>query len=327
MPTIGVVLPRPLRDQLFTPAAWQRLHGLGTVRAHDGDQQLDGAQAAELLAGCEVGIGSWGTPHPGTPDLLAACPELRLWEHAAGTVKRMFGDHLAGRELTIASCKTAIAEDVAEMVLGEIILGVRGWRVDADANRERERGPKARGVCYGRRVGIVGMSEVGKRVTTLLAQLDVEVLAYDPYCPAEDAATHGVRLVGELPVMCGECDVLSVHLPALESTRHLVDGSCFAALPDHALVINTSRGSCIDQDALQRELEAGRLEAMLDVTPPEPLPADHPLRRLPSCTITSHIAGPRSPRIGDQAVDDVAAFLAGREPLCVVRAETLEITA
>src|SRR5690349_12583667 len=115
MARIGVIIHTVLQDQLFSPEDRARLERMGTVVWTASEKPLTIAEACELLADCEVGVGSWNSPYPNA-ELLAACTKLRLWEHAAGTVKHFFGPHLQGHDLTIASCKTAIADSVAEMV-------------------------------------------------------------------------------------------------------------------------------------------------------------------------------------------------------------------
>ena len=93
---------------------------------------------------------------------------------------------------------------------------------------------------------------------------------------------------------------------------------------DDCVFINTARGGCVDQQALIDELRKQRLFAFLDVTDPEPAPADSPLRKLPNVVLTSHIAGMAEHRIGRQAVDDVEAFLSGRQPRLVITEEMLD---
>lgn len=329
MSDIGVVIHRPLCETLFAPRDRARLEFLGQVRWFDGQTPATPEQAASLLAGCAVGLGSWGTPHPGQPVVAAACPDLRLWEHAAGTVKHMFQPHLRGRDLLIASCKTAIADSVAEMTLGEIILGRRGVPRNALANRtvgaDRRAGCGA--VLYDATVGVVGASEVGRRVIALLRPFRCRILLHDPHCPPERATAMGAERVSDLLALCRACDVLTLHTPYLPTTHHLLGAEHFRALPDHAVFINTARGACIDEAALVGELARGRLSAFLDVSDPEPAAEDSPLRRLDNVVYTSHIAGPRSTSIGAQAVDDIAAFLAGKRPQAVIGWDDLATTA
>jgi phosphoglycerate dehydrogenase-like enzyme len=93
---------------------------------------------------------------------------------------------------------------------------------------------------------------------------------------------------------------------------------------DDAIFINTSRGVCIDEEALVAELEKGRLFAFLDVTAPEPAAEDSPLRRLPNVVLTSHMGGFADLRMGKQAVDDIAAYIRGESPRMVVTRDRLD---
>ncbi|MFP3937985.1 MAG: phosphoglycerate dehydrogenase, partial [Phycisphaerae bacterium] len=84
---IGVVIHTKLRDQLFTKEDMERLERLGEVVWTGSPEPLPADQAVTILSDCDVGIGSWGTPGP-TNDVLSECPKLRLWVHAAGSVKK-----------------------------------------------------------------------------------------------------------------------------------------------------------------------------------------------------------------------------------------------
>lgn len=324
---IGVVIHTKLRDRIFTQEDMARLSRLGDVIWTNSPDPISIEEACELLADCEVGVGSWKTPYPNA-ELMAACPKLRLWEHVAGTVKHMFGPHLEGRDLVIASCKTANADSVAEMTLAEIILGVRRVFENAAANRAGPAGwPPNLKTLWESTVGVVGASEVGKRVIALLQPFGCPILLYDPYVSKDQAAAMGARLVADLAELCAESDVVSLHTPDLPETRHIIGARELQAMRDDAIFINTARGRCVDEAALVAELERGRLFAFLDVTFPEPPAADSPLRRLPNVVYTSHIAGPQSANLGHQAVNDIAAFLQGGSPTAVVTEDMLGTTA
>ena len=139
---------------------------------------------------------------------------------------------------------------------------------------------------------------------------------FDPFVDAETIASLGAHKVDNLLDLCRHADVLSIHAPALPETHHLVGEAELAALPAGATVINTSRGHCLDLDALVVQLEAGRLFAIVDVTDPtEPLPDDHPLLHLPNAVHTPHIAGSQGTELGrmaDWVIDEIERFVAGR---------------
>lgn len=324
MAKIGGVIPTPLRGEIFFEKDLARLEGLGEVRWTESADNISTTEAVEILQDCTIGIGSWGTPWP-DGELLAGCPELRLWIHAAGSVRRFFGPHLAGRDLVIASCAPAIAENVAEIALGQLIIGVRRTLPDATANREGaiRRSAGSRSLCQCT-IGVVGASEVGRRLVRNLRPFAPRILLYDPYIKAGEAAQMGAERVEDLVELCHRSDAVTLHTPALESTEKLLGAAHFQALGDDAVFINTSRGMCIDEEALIAELQKGRLFAFLDVSNPEPAADDSPLRTLPNVVYNSHIAGGRDGKIGRQAVDDTAAFLDGGEPLRAVRVDMLD---
>jgi len=322
---IGVIIPTMMCETLFRPEDAARLEGLAPTVWTDLAEHLSGEQAGRLLADCTIGVGSWGTPYP-CGELMASCPDLQLWEHVGGTVKHMFGPHLEGRDLTIASCSPAVAENVAEMTLGLIILGRRRAFANAAANRLTYT-PKSEDmrVLRGATVGVVGASEVGKRVIAHLHTFACRVRVYDPFLSDPQAEALGATPAGDLTELCAECDVVTLHTPALPSTENMMGAAQFQAMRDDAVFVNTARGSCVDHAALEAELVKGRLLALLDVTLPEPLAEDSPLRTLPNVVLTSHLAG-GGPNVtyGTQAVDDVAAFIRDESPLFVVTPDMLD---
>jgi phosphoglycerate dehydrogenase-like enzyme len=118
----------------------------------------------------------------------------------------------------------------------------------------------------------------------------------------------------ELDELFAGSSIVSVHAPLLPETVGLVGGEQLALLPDGATVINTARAPIVDQEALEAAVRKRGLRAILDVTDPEPLPADHPLRSLDGVVITPHVAGALGNelrRLGECARREVELFLAG----------------
>jgi phosphoglycerate dehydrogenase-like enzyme len=105
------------------------------------------------------------------------------------------------------------------------------------------------------------------------------------------SARDGVHGIDELDRLLPNADIVLVAVPQTAETVGLVDAGFLAALPDGAIIANVARGSIVRTDALLAEVQAGRLRAFLDVTDPEPLPADHPLWHVPNVVITPHVGG------------------------------------
>ncbi|AGL18006.1 2-hydroxyacid dehydrogenase [Actinoplanes sp. N902-109] len=137
----------------------------------------------------------------------------------------------------------------------------------------------------GKRVLIVGAGSIGTAVARRLEPFEVELTLV-----ARTARPGtGVRAVADLPQLLPHADVVVLLVPLTGETRGLAGARFLAALPDGALVVNAARGPVVDAKALYAELSAGRLAAALDVTDPEPLPADDPLWTLPNVLITPHV--------------------------------------
>ncbi|MFJ8486816.1 hydroxyacid dehydrogenase [Streptomyces sp. NPDC094038] len=294
---------------------------------------LTAPRAREVLADVEVLVTGWGCP-PLDADVLAAAPRLKAVVHAAGSVRAHVTDACWDRGIEVSSAAAANALPVAEYTLGMILLhGKHVLERARDFRRARRREdwlrvPDTVG-NYRRTVGILSASLIGRRVIELLRPFDYEVLLHDPYVTGSEATALGVEWV-ELPELFARADLLSVHTPLLPATRGLVARDLLEAMRPGAALINTSRGAVVDQDALVDVARAGRIRAVLDVTDPEELPADHPLWSCPDILITPHLAGSQGNewrRLADTAVGEVARWAAGEGFAHPVRRERLAFLA
>jgi phosphoglycerate dehydrogenase-like enzyme len=164
----------------------------------------------------------------------------------------------------------------------------------------------------GRILGLVGFGRIGRRVAVAATALGMDVAAHDPYVQGVDGS---VRLLS-FEDLLASADVVSLHVPALPTTHHLISRSTLGLMKLGAYLVNCARGSLVDQEALLGALDSGHVAgAALDVTDPEPLPARHPLLEHPHVIVTPHIAsstvaGRR--RLYAQAIDNALAVLSGR---------------
>ncbi|MET9225380.1 hydroxyacid dehydrogenase [Lentzea sp. NPDC003310] len=255
-------------------------------------------------------VTGWGCP-PITAEVLARMPRLRAIVHTAGSVKGFVTDACWDRGIAVSSAAQANALPVAEYTVAMILLS--GKRV---LERAREyRSTKRMSVYevpssvgnFGATVGILSASMIGRRVVELLRPYDFEVLVHDPFVTEVDGAESV-----SITELFERSDVLSVHTPLLPETVGLVSRDLLRRLRDDAVLINTARGAVVDQDALVAEV--GRIRAVLDVTDPEVLPADHPLWHHDSVLITPHLAGSQGNewgRLGRHAVREVGRWVAG----------------
>ncbi|MCX5204774.1 hydroxyacid dehydrogenase [Streptomyces sp. NBC_00237] len=319
-----------LADRLFTQEQRARLARIARTDPYLVADDLHSPAYEDALAAAEVLLTCWGAT-PLTSDVLERAPRLRAVVHAAGSVKHHVTHACWERGLVVSAAAGANALPVAEYTLAAILLA--GKQVGRAARKYRELGGASHdwrtelgsSGNYRRTVGIVGASRIGRRVIELLHPFDLRVLLYDPYVSGAEAARLGVEPV-ELLELCARSSVVSVHAPQLPETRHMIGAPELAAMPDGATLINTSRGSLVDEAALVGHARAGRLDAVLDVTEPELPPPGSPLYTLPNVLLTPHLAGSfgnELHRMAAHAIDEVGRYGAGLAFLEPVRAEAL----
>ena len=330
------ILFAPAREhtgKVFAPEVMARMEAVFDLDRNDRDTDLSEDEMRARIAGCEGLVTGWGASNPRvlrpraamalTPAIMEAADRLRIIAHAAGSVRQMLGavwqDYIAARGICVFTATVEIGYNVAETAVGLMIMSTKrlmeyalhvrdtgGWRSPGIPVDEQH--------LFGATVGIVGASDVGRRVMLLLRPFDVRLLLFDPYLDAQEAGALNAEKV-ELDELFTRADIVSLHAPSIPETRHMVGAAQLRRLRDGALLVNTARGSLIDQEALIREAGSGRIRVALDVTTPDPLPADSPLRPMPNVIITPHLAGQGRyghTRIGQATAQALESFFAGR---------------
>jgi phosphoglycerate dehydrogenase-like enzyme len=227
-------------------------------------------------------------------------------------------DWLIGRvpqAITVCNARGVYDVPLAEWVVGAILAMERGLIEARDAQARRAWEAIEPPELAGRRVVILGFGSIGTAIAERLRPFGVTVVGVGR------TARDGTVGLDELDAVLGSADVLVNMVPLTGATTRLLDGRRLSLMPDGALVVNAGRGRTTDTDALVAELRSGRLRAVLDVTDPEPLPADHPLWTLPNALVTPHMAGdsPASTRRAFAlAGDQIRRYAAGEGLLNVV---------
>lgn len=318
----------------FGPGEISRLRELAELPDPIHVERLDTPQTRERLRDVEVLITSWGCP-PIDRDVLAEAPRLRAILHAAGTLRHVITDAVWERDIVVTTSAGANAIPVAEFTLGAIIMAGKRAPFLAAAAREgtpdwfRDRARFGVASNHGVTIGIIGLSRIGRLVVGLLQMLDWRVLVHDPVVTEQEIREAGAEPVSLDELLRGS-DVVSIHAPDLPSTRGMIGVRELALMRDQATLINTARGALVDTEALVRECGSGRLNAMLDVTDPEPLPAGSPLYRLPNVMLTPHIAGSQGDetrRMSGHALDELERLVHGEPLVSQVLQESLAVTA
>lgn len=317
-PKTVMLITREMQKQCFAPEDLGRIAALTTLDRAQEDT-IDAAWQEDAIHGAAIAVTGWGSLKI-TEAMLDAAPGLELMCHSAGSVRGLVDpDAFLSRGIRLCSARSALAVGVAEFVFGMMLVSMKAtWRLHAATSQGRwERDEVLDSVRepYGAVVGIVSASCVGREMIRLCKTLVLDaILLYDPYVNPQEAEALGVIKV-ELDELMRRADVVSLHTPAIEETRHIINAQNLALMKDHAIFINTARGMNVDEEALIAELKKGRILACLDVTDPEPPEPGSPLYTLPNCILTPHVAGAvkeNTFRQGKLVADQIEAFLAGR---------------
>jgi phosphoglycerate dehydrogenase-like enzyme len=266
----------------------------------------------------------WGSSRRHLASAAADCPRLRLIQSLAAGVDGILA---AGfdESVQIATGAGLHSRTVSEHTLALLLNMVRRLPDSADAQRAhrwdegigglQELHPPGRvTTLLGANVLILGFGEIGRALAGILDLMGANVRGVARSAGTRDGFT--VIAQEEVGTVLGESDVVIDILPSTQQTHHLIDADFLAALPSHALVINAGRGTSVDQQALREALERGTIAgAAVDVTDPEPLPADDPLWDAPRLLVTPHAAGGRPVGAEERILHNVAALTGGGEML------------
>jgi phosphoglycerate dehydrogenase-like enzyme len=276
------------------------------------DHLADLGALADRLAGFDIVMAMRErTPFPRA--LLEQLPRLRMLITAG--MRNASIDVAAATERGVVVCGTAgLPYPTAELTWGLILALFR--RIPAEDRATRAgRWQTSLGLgLNGKTLSVLGLGSLGSRVAKVGVALEMTVLAWSQNLTAARAAEVGVTLVGKDELL-SRADVLTVHLVLGERTRGLIGARELRLMKPSAHLVNTSRGPIVDEAALIAALREGRIAgAGLDVFDVEPLPADHPFRKLPNTVITPHLGyvTEETYRIFyGHALEDIQAFLRG----------------
>jgi phosphoglycerate dehydrogenase-like enzyme len=309
----GLTLPEVTDDDLarITEAAGPD----ATVRVVDGMRE-----AFPVIGECDVVLGFM------TPKLFDAAAAVR-WVHATASgvdgflfpafrdsdvlltgEKGLVGGHLAdtGFGLLLA---------ITRRIAAAIRLGPAGWDVREDLRHQEIE-------LEGLVMGIVGFGGTGRAMARRAIAFGMQCMAIDEMTVSGGDGVEAVWPAARLDDLLAASDVVAICCPLTKATTGLFDDRAFAAMKPGAILVNVTRGEIVDGEALVRALESGRLGgAALDVTPIEPLPADHPLWRFPNVAMTPHTAGAsqlRGPRNLARFCENLRRYRGGEELVGVV---------
>ena len=267
------------------------------------------------------------TPLPGS--LINRLPKLRMLGMTGARNASLDTPACTARGIVVCNTQGGGYTDsaTAELALGLLIAAARGIP-KGDENMRHELFqmgvPVGTGLA-GKTIGIVGLGRLGGYMAKYCIALRMNVIAWSQNLTEERCKEIGATLVSKQQLM-RDSDAISIHMVLSPRSRGLIGEADIALMKQGAILINTSRGPIVDEDAMLAALQAGRITAALDVYDKEPLPVDHPLRRLSNTVLMPHLGyGVRETWEGfyPQMIENALAFMDGR-PVRVSNPEVLK---
>lgn len=301
-------------EDFITPEIVKTLESMGEVIWNTSTEQLSSTELKHKLKDVDVCVTGWGCPRF-EKSVLEGAQKLQLIAHTGGSVAPIVSDCLYDRGIKIISGNELYAESVAEGTLAYILSSLRNiphYTEDMKNGGWRTTGFYNEGILD-QSIGLVGFGMVAKYLVKMLAPFRNKIKVYDPHVRTDILAGYGVESAS-LEEIFSTCKIISLHAPKIPETYHLVNKQLLEMIPDGTILVNTARGSVVDENALIEELYKNRFKAVLDVYEVEPLPLDSALRKLDNVILIPHMAGPtldRRKHVTMALIDDIKRFLRG----------------
>jgi len=296
-----------------------------TIRSFD----HDGPAMARLREACRIGYVNRSGKRLGEGDLcralggadgviagtepfsrrvIDACPDLRVISRVGTGTDSIDREAAERRGIRVLTTPDAPVQAVAEHTLALLLAILKRIPERNELVREGKADAQPGSILAGKTVGIVGLGRIGRRVAAMLRALGCRVIAYDPFRQGTDPA--GVEIRGSLEDLVAGADILTLHAPAQPGNRPILDGRIFSLCRKGVVLVNTARGSLVDEKALVRALEDGTVAgAGLDVFPSEPYTGE--LLRFPQLVATPHVASNTRETRREMEMEAVENLIAG----------------
>ncbi|NJD98462.1 hydroxyacid dehydrogenase [Thermococcus sp. LS1] len=251
-----------------------------------------------------------------TRKVIEAAPKFKVIGRAGVGLDNIDLEAAKERGIKVVNSPAASSRSVAELTVALMFAVARKI---AFADRKMREGVWAKKQCMGielegKTIGIVGFGRIGYNVAKIAKALGMNVLLYDPYPNEERAKEVGGKFVS-LEELLKESDVVTLHVPLIDATYHLINEERLKLMKPTAIIINAARGAVIDTEALVKALEEGWIAgAGLDVFEEEPLPEGHPLTKFDNVVLTPHIGASTveaQMRAGVQVAEQIVEILKG----------------
>lgn len=246
-------------------------------------RKLTESEISELLTDSVVGL--LAGVEPLTAQVISNAKNLRVISRCGVGLDNVDLSAARDRDVFVTSTPDAPVDSVVEMTMGLMLAALRQIP-EADRQVRNDGWPRLKGrLLKARTVGILGLGRIGSKVAGICSAFGARVIAYDPVVQNTSSDVECV----DLQTLLSQSDIVSLHIPYNEETHHLINKENLAAMKPGAVLINTARGSLVEEDELLKALRSGQLWAAgLDVFESEPYSGE--MRDLPQVVLTPHLA-------------------------------------
>ena len=279
-----LVTPTSLQPQGNSPVLEQLKSYTEDLVFNPAGRPLTEDELIPLLADCDGYVAGLDSI---TKKVIDACPNLKVISRYGVGYDRVDIEAAKAAGVIVTNTPGVNAEAVGELAFG-LILSVARKIPYLDQDTRKGGWVRSTGIeMLGKNIGILGLGAIGKVVARCAQGFGMQVSAYDPFLDEDYCTEHGITGKSFDECIAG-ADVISLHLPLLDSTRHIIDAKAIAKMKDGVIIINTSRGGIIDEAAAYEGLKSGRIGGLgLDAFEEEP-PKDSPLFAFDNVVVTPH---------------------------------------
>ena len=248
---------------------------------------------------------------------LAAPTPLRVIAKYGIGLDSIDVDHATAKKLPVLFTPGVNHTTVAEHAIGLMVAACKHFNFHLAATRDGQWHRRTGTELHGKTLAVLGMGRIGKEVTTRARAFGMHVIGYDLYWDADFAELHSVKRCDRCEQALEAADVVSLHLPATDDTRGLIDAKTIATMKHTAIVVNTARGTLVNEADVAEACKNGQLAAYAtDVLAAEPMVQDHPFRGTDNVIVTPHVGSRTLESVQRQAMratDNLVNFLTGND--------------
>jgi len=312
---ILVAIPKgAMRDTFITDDVMNRINSMGKVVWNDTELNWSLEELQDKLRDIDVCICGWGSSEFNETSLKYA-HRLKIIAHTGGSASNFITKDIFEKGIKVVSGNWFFAQSLAEGTLAYMLSSLRDIPY---YNNEVHKGRWRDDIFYNesildQTIGLVGFGMTAQILVSMLKPFNVKIKVYSEHKTDEIYKAYGV-VRASLEEIITTCKIISVHMAQREDTYHIINRELLKKIPDGSILINTSRGALIDEEALADELSTARFKAALDVYEIEPLPNESRLRGLANVILIPHMGGPtidRRKSCTQGILDDIERFYKG----------------